>query len=85
MMISQENKCVSLTLSDRDYSLQFQNDIVEHLMNLRSVIELNISTKNVSKKLKILEEFLRRKKHFLCIAQHAGGLARAVMRLIFAQ
>jgi hypothetical protein len=84
-MISQENKCVSLTLSDRDYTVQFQNDIVEHLTNLRSLLELNISTKNVSKKLKVLEGYLKKKKHFLCIAQYAGGLARAVMRQIFAQ
>jgi hypothetical protein len=85
MMIAQENKCVYLTLSDRDYSVQFQSTIVDHLMNLRSLVELNLSTKNISKKLKVFEAFLKKKKHFLCIAQHAGGLARAVMRQIFAQ
>ncbi len=85
MMIAQENKCVYLTLSDRDYSVQFQGSIVDHLMNLRSLVGLNLSTKNTSKKLKVFEAFLKKKKHFLCIAQHAGSLAKAVMQHIFVQ
>jgi glycerol-3-phosphate O-acyltransferase len=52
-LISHENKCLSLSLSDRNYSVEFQDNVVPQLMASSTLIEFNISAKIVSKRLKV--------------------------------
>jgi hypothetical protein len=52
-MISNSKKCRFLTLNDRNYSLEFQSNVIPILMNLDNLLEFNVSTKTVSKKLKV--------------------------------
>ena len=66
-MIAYNNQCTSLVLRDRNYSLQFQNEVASKLISMQSLMNLQVFAKCESKKFRKVREMLAKKQRLLGI------------------